>query len=111
MVVFLSVPFSHPDSRIRIHRYLEAQKHVDQLAQKGILAICPVITFYDVAERVYAGELNISHEQWMDVSLSALSICKVCHVLQIEGWDVSVGVTQEIEYCKANGINLEFVYK
>lgn len=79
-----------------------------------------------VAERVRLGHVSVSPityghtllqwaampgdwQFWQDFCISILSKCDRMLVLQLDGWDKSVGVAAEIAYCEANGISVEYV--
>lgn len=53
--------------------------------------------------------LPVEWEFWKDYDEKFLSICTELWVIQLKGWEESVGVNAEIEYAKAHGIIVKFV--
>ena len=46
----------------------------------------------------------MSTSEWMKYDLPYLSVANKLYVLMIDGWDISDGVQQEIEYAKEHDL-------
>jgi hypothetical protein len=46
---------------------------------------------------------------WGDLSLDLLKRCDEMHLLKLEGWSVSRGVKEELDFCHKNGIKVSYV--
>lgn len=52
---------------------------------------------------------NYTWDFWKKQDLWFLSRCDEIHILMLEGWEESVGVTAEIEFAKKNGKSMRYV--
>lgn len=94
VVAYVASPYSHPDAAVRAARYRAAQDAVRAAVQAGVSAYVPI------AMTGGLGDIDVSHEAWMEYDLPLLLRCDHVVVLTIEGWRESRGVQTEIEYAE-----------
>lgn len=107
--IYLASPYSHPDAAVREARFKAACKKTAQYASKGIPVFSPIAHSHPVAD--YMDEsARMSFDLWMKLDLPLLRMASELHVLSIEGWRSSRGVTREIEYATQLGIPQQQVF-
>ena len=96
--IYIASPYTHPDPRIRQDRYLQASYYVVQLLSQRKFPYSPI-----VANHHLAMEFGLKHKavDWMAYNFAMLSSAKELHVLALDGWNESLGVTAEINFWRA----------
>jgi hypothetical protein len=96
--IYIASPYTHPDSRVRQERYLQASYYVVQLLSHRKFPYSPI-----VANHHLSLEFGLKHRaiDWMAYNFAMLSSAKELHVLALEGWNESLGVTAEINFWRA----------
>lgn len=107
--IYLSSPYSHPEASVRDERFKAACKKAAQYASKGIAIFCPIAQSHPVADYM-AEEDRMNFDLWMKLDLPLVRFADELHVLCIDGWRQSRGVTKEIEYANQLGIPVKQVY-
>lgn len=107
--IYLASPYSHPEASVRQERHLAACKKSAQYANKGIPHFSPIAQSHHVADHM-AEEKRMDFDLWMKLDLPLLRMASELHVLCIDGWRQSRGVTREIEYADQLGIPVKHVY-
>ena len=107
--VYLASPYSHPDPEVRASRFIAACKKAAQYASKGIPVFCPIAHSHPIAEFMDESA-RMSFELWMKMDLPLVRMASELHILCIEGWRSSRGVTREIEYATQVGIPVKQVF-
>lgn len=107
--IYLASPYSHPDPAVREERYIAACKKAAQYARKGIAHFCPIAQSHPVASYM-APEDCMDFDLWMKLDLPLLKDAAELHVLCIDGWRSSRGVTKEIEFAQSLGIPMKQVF-
>jgi len=105
-LIYLAVPYSHPDRRIREQRYYEVTKFAGELMQEGYLVFSPITHSHPIACHV---DLPKDFEFWERFCLEILKRCDELWVLCLPGWTTSVGVRAEIAKAKELGMEIVFV--
>lgn len=107
--IYLASPYSHPDAAVREARFKAACKKAAQYASKGIAVFSPIAHSHPVAD--YMNEAaRMDFDLWMRIDLPLLRMASELHVLCIEGWRSSRGVTREIEFATQIGIPQKQVF-
>lgn len=118
MKIYLSCPYTSPDAKIIEKRVKQAQQAVDWLnatyftgsndENDGVL--CPIVHTDIIANSFHIKDKDaLTHEQWMRLDKILLSNCNQLFVLQLDGWDNSKGVIEEIAYAKELGMPIEYI--
>jgi hypothetical protein len=96
-LVYLACPYSHPDPLVRRRRFLQASRAAGLLIREGHKVFSPVSHTHPVAD---AADLPLGFDFWRDYDLTFLRLCKTFVLLQVDGWDRSLGVAAELEEAK-----------
>lgn len=98
-MIFVSCPYSHKDPAIVVNRYLILNEYLAKLMNDGKYPISPIALGHPLIANSLLSELTENnHEFWMEYSKELFMASKEIHFLMMEGWDVSSGVTNEIEW-------------
>ena len=106
-MIYLASPYAHADEIVMIERYRAACDKAGQMLKRGLVVYSPIAHNHPIAQRV---DLPRTWEFWSKIDLEILSRCDALYVLCLTGWDVSVGVTAEIEFAKSKGLPITYIY-
>ena len=105
-LVYLASPYSHPDPAIKEQRYRDVLKVLADLTKAGIVAYSPIIHNHPIArDHNLAGDWDF----WNRIDRVFLSRCSKMIVVQLEGWDVSIGIRDEIAMAQEFGIPIQYM--
>ncbi len=96
--IYLSSPYSHPDATMRENRYLATAFMVGHLSARGKVVFSPIVHYHPAA---LMHQLPGDAEYWKKVNSTFLQAAAELKVLLLPGWDVSVGVSWELEMAAA----------
>jgi hypothetical protein len=105
MISYLAGPYSSPHIHIRDRRYQQISAVAAELMRRGEWIYSPITSCHHLAIDY---ELPYDADFWLKHDLAFLARCDRMIVLQLEGWDESVGVKREIEF--ATEKNIPIVY-
>ena len=105
-MIFISAPYSHKDKNIEAKRYELICRYAAFLFANNKTSISPVMMGYPCLEfKKMPGDFQF----WKDYSFELLSKCDTLHVLELAGWNESIGVAQEIIYADNNEIPVKYI--
>ena len=93
-MIYLALPYSHPDKTVMHERFLAANRQAAKLMQMGLAVFSPISHGHPIAQE---GALPTDWQYWKAYCEKMMSICTTVVVLQLDGWDQSVGVKAELE--------------
>lgn len=105
-LVYLAVPYSHPEPAVREARFAAVNKVAADLMRQGLHVFSPISHTHPIA---MAGELPLGWDFWEAFDRAYLSHCHKIIVLKLEGWDQSKGVTAELKIAKELGLEIEYL--
>ena len=105
-LVYLAVPYSHPDPKMKEWRFAEANKMAAKLMKTGIIVFSPISHCHSIAKH---NALPTNWEFWKHFDSAYLSCANKLFVLMLDGWETSVGVTEEIKIANELGIPIEYI--
>lgn len=105
-MMYISTPYSHPDETVRELRYTEALRFLQYLAIIGEPAISIVVQYHPLMQY-----LPMTFEFWSKIYTPILQVSTSVGVLIMEGWDISKGVTDEVNKAKSFGKELKYFIK
>jgi hypothetical protein len=105
-LVYLAVPYSHPDPSVRQWRFERVNLAAAKLMRQGLNIFSPISHTHPISE---AGDLPKGWEFWEAFDRAYLTCCNKLIVLKLAGWQESVGVTSEIDIARELGIPVEFI--
>lgn len=76
------------------------------MANKGLMVYSPISSWHNIAIKY---NLPSDFKFWLDMCESFLSKCGKIVVIQLPGWEKSIGLTHEIEFAKKHGLEIEYL--
>ena len=98
--VYLAAPYSHDDPVVREKRCHLMAIASGYLMKQGFVVFCPVLHCKPIAE---VCDLPHDWDFWKTQDFSHLSAADELHVLMLDGWVRSKGVTSELAYAERIG--------
>jgi len=92
-IIYIASPYTGTSYQ-RTNRFRDVEKYAAYLIQQGETAISPIVHNHTLATR---HELPREFDFWQNYCLTLLGACDYMHVLMLEGWNESVGITAEIK--------------
>lgn len=105
-LIFISSPYSHPDSEIMEENFKIVSKFAAKLISEGFHVITPITYGHTLLQ---FHEMPSDWKFWKDFCLTFLQFCEEIWVYQMPGWEKSNGVREEIEFAKLNGIKIKYI--
>ncbi len=105
-MIFISSPYSHKDKKIEHERYVETCKYAAWLFSLNEKAISPVIIGHPLLQHE---KLPGDFTFWKNYSFDLLNNCQQLHVLELDGWEESVGIQHEIIYAQSKEIEVVYI--
>ncbi len=100
---YLACPYSSPELLIRKKRFLAASWASAQLISQGTYVYSPLTHNVPLVQM----GMGNGWEKWQDFDSLMLSRCNKLILLKMPGWDVSAGVSAELEYARQLGMPIE----
>lgn len=105
-VYYLASPYSHKDPKVLCARYEEQGRIAAHLISKGYLVIAPIEMCHHLSQKY---KLPGGYEYWQERDREFISRSDAVIVCKMDGWKESVGVTDEIEYAKSLGKQVQYL--
>lgn len=106
-LTYLASPYSHKDKSVMAYRYQQAVKCAGKLmSRNGFKIFAPIVHSHPISLEL---DRAVDHEFWMKQDIAVLKHCANLLVLNLDGWDVSKGVAQEIAIAHAIQIPVNLV--
>lgn len=89
------------------HQRFEAvREYVVKLIQAGHVAFSPIVYAHQMAADY---DLGTDAKTWQSFNQDMIRLCSKMHVLKLEGWSISKGVTAEIELAQRLGLEVDYI--
>lgn len=99
--IYLASPYSHPELAVRLERTARVRRVCARLNERpGINCYSPVNHGHDLPHHPEVAKCDAF---WRPLNEDEIRRSDELHVLMLDGWDVSVGVTREIDYATSLG--------
>lgn len=105
-VVYLAAPYTHPDSKVRQQRWIDACDAAAELMRMGYAVLSPISMGHPIAVRGQDAGIGGDWQAWQAACLAMMAGCSHFAVLQTEGWEHSVGVGAEVDHAHKLGLPL-----
>jgi hypothetical protein len=105
-IIYLAAPYSHVDADVREWRFHKINAVVARLINLGYVVFSPITHNHPVAK---VHSLPKGWEFWKEYDFAFLERCSRLFVLQLDGWEDSVGVMAEIDKAKELKIPIEYI--
>lgn len=97
MYLYLASPYSHENPEVVEFRYKLAEHVTAVLLQQNVAVYSPIVHCHYLAR---AHGMPTDAEFWRRYNMRMLAPARKLIVLQLEGWESSIGVGQEIDYAR-----------
>lgn len=97
MKIYLAAPYTHKDKAVVLDRVSRINKKAAALMREGHIVFSPISHSHPIAVE---NELPTTFEYWRKMNHSFIDWCDTVFVLQLDGWGQSIGVKDEIVYCR-----------
>lgn len=106
--IYIASPYTDPSETIRHQRYLAVSYYVTHLLIQKKFPYSPIVANHHLAMEF---DLPSDANSWMAYNFAMLSSAGEFHVLQLNGWDRSMGVLAEINFWRAarQGLPIHYV--
>jgi hypothetical protein len=106
MLVYLSIPYSHPLPEVRAGRMKMFWRAAAYLLRQGRLVVSPM-----TLEPALQADPTLPYDwgYWQEYSLVMLGKCGALVVLTLDGWQNSEGVKGEIAEAQRLGLAVEYL--
>lgn len=91
---------SEEHARIRMERYLTVMKKTKELLEQGLVVFSPIVHCHPMSN-IYGLPKHFTF--WESLDKGYIDGCDEVWVLTMDGWDVSEGITKEIQYAMDTG--------
>lgn len=98
--IYLASPYSHPEMRVRVERFMAAQQAVIEAFRDKIAMFSPIVHWHHLACQY---DLPFEYEYWQAQNDPMVLAAESLVVLGIDGWNTSRGVAHEIELAQYAG--------
>lgn len=105
-LIYVASPYSHCDPYVRDMRYRMVRAYTSTLLAQGLPAFSPIVYGHTFTE---AYKFPINFEAWAGFNHTMLRASAEMHVLKLDGWRASRGITDELEFCIDNNIPVSYV--
>lgn len=99
--IYVGTPFTSSCPATMRYRGEISMAYAAKLFERGRLAISPLgVSNYKLA--YFSNELPPDWATWGELCIKLLNACDEMHLIKLPGWQDSVGLAEEIAYCRAN---------
>ena len=102
---YLASPYTHEQWEIRQVRFMQACTAAAALLERGRRVISPIAHGPPIDQH----STSIPYEVWADLGLALLRGATRMIVLQLDGWQESKGVQEELRWAAEWGVPVEFL--
>jgi hypothetical protein len=104
-MIYVGSPYTHTNKFIQEKRYLDVSVFTGELMKNGLTVFSPIAHCHDIARYC---TLPTNYEFWENYCLRMMDVASAMVVLQLDGWDLSRGLTSEIRYATHLGIPISY---
>jgi len=95
-MIYLAVPYSHPDPGVRQERFRAACKVAATLLRSGQAVYSPIVHSHPLVDEGLPTDWSF----WETFDRPHLERCDQVIVLMLDGWETSAGVRAELELAR-----------
>lgn len=103
---YLATPYTHKSRQVMDLRAVISDIIACELTNQGRLIYAPISSWHHVACKY---TMPTDAKFWEELNLSFLARCEKLVVIMTPGWDISVGVADEINFAKKHDIEIEYL--
>ena len=91
-IIFVILPYRDDNTEVTEQRVALAEKYCAKLMMRGFFPVCTTSFGHYLVKR---HDVPKSWAYWKDYCKAMIQISKEVHLLKLDGWDTSEGVTEE----------------
>lgn len=103
-MIYLACPYTHENEHMEHKRYEQVTDVAAKLMLQGQCIYSPITSMHFLARRIKANTFD-----WLQHDLIILARCDKLIVLQLEGWEDSEGLKNEIAFATEKNIPVEYI--
>lgn len=108
-LIYLAGPYTHARAEVRLARFESLTRAAAMLVRMGRIVYSPITMTHPI-DLVLAGECaTLGSAFWVAFDERFMRCCTEMIVLRLQGWELSSGVTREIEFFKSQGLPIRFI--
>lgn len=104
-LTYLASPYSHSNKQIQERRFQAACRQAAEIMKTGELVFSPIAHTHPIAAFGLPGDWAF----WQAYDRVMLERCDELAVLQLDGWEESIGVQAEIAIAKKLNLPVRFI--
>ena len=104
-LIYIASPYTHTDKKVIEENYIKVTKFVADLTARGNVVISPITYGHTILQFV---DLPNDWEFWKNFCVTILKKCDEMIVYQMDGWEDSRGVQEEIKIAEELGIKISY---
>lgn len=105
-MIYLASPYAHKDPAMMEFRFAKTCQKAGELMKENVVVYSPIAHNHPIASRT---ELPRTWDYWKKFDLHILKMCEKMLVYRLPGWQESVGVQAEIDFCLENDISIDYI--
>ena len=112
-MIYLGSPYSDPSEEMMEERYIAVSQVAHALLAEGLWIFCPIAHSHTLVKyaRPEDGDINPTDQDfWARYNDWYMRHCHALAVLQLDGWDKSVGLTYEIGRFSEMGKEVSYLH-
>ena len=95
--IYLACPYTHIDPKVRQKRFEQVNEVAGQLMKKGYIVFSPISHSHPISLTL---NNSVDADFWLDQDKHFIDWCDELHILCLDGWQQSKGVSAEIKLAK-----------
>lgn len=104
MINYLACPYTHEHDHVQHQRYEQVTSVAAQLMSQDLTIYSPITSMHYLSR-----QLVRNGDFWLRHDLTILLRCDKLIVLQLGGWENSLGLAKEIEFAAEHNIPIEYM--
>jgi nucleoside 2-deoxyribosyltransferase len=104
-LIYLATPYTHDDHIVRTIRADTAAYVGAMLKKQGLHIFAPIPHGHAMQKH----GLPTEYQYWRDYCQNMLDRCDILYVTQMTGWEISIGIADEIQYMQEIGKPVKYL--
>jgi hypothetical protein len=96
-IIYLACPYTHPEAAVQQERYEKVSRVAGLLIKQGFLVYSPISHGVNIAKHC---AMSGDYAAWQKHCLAFLGRSKYAIALLLEGYEDSIGLTDELSWCR-----------
>lgn len=105
-MIYIAGPYSNPPE-LRKLRFEQLSRAAAEYVRAGHYVYCGIAHAHPID--LHLQDLQLTSDFWCALDRRFMAVCDRCVVIQLDGWECSSGVKQEVAWFKERSRPVEFV--